>query len=89
MRRYEDTRLQPKLWSQSHLVLVTLMPVCLRFHYKISCSVVECGLPPKHFLVPMTINPPCPQEFMVSRILSVVVILLRPLMDEFTLMEVF
>ena len=36
---------------------------------------------PKHFLVPTVINSPHSQEFMVSRILSVVLILLEPLMD--------
>ena len=38
---------------------------------------------PKHFLVPTVINSPPSQEFMVS----VVLILLDPLMDEFTFME--
>ena len=45
--------------------------------------------PPKHFFVATIINSPQCQEFMVSRISSVVTIFLSPLMDEFTLMEVF
>ena len=45
--------------------------------------------PTKHCWEPTVINSPHLQEFMVSRIFSTVLILLRPLMDEFTLMEVF
>ena len=54
-----------------------------------SSRIRQCWLerddPPKHSLLPSTINSPQCQEFMVSRIFSVVSILLRPLMDEFTL----
>ena len=46
---------------------------------------VERDESPKHFLVPMLINSLPLQQFMVSRIFSVVTILLRPLMDDFTL----
>ena len=51
--------------------------------------VLDCDKPPKHCWVPTVINSPHLQKFMVSRIFPVVLILLRPLMDEFTLMEVF
>ena len=44
-----------------------------------------CDNPPKHCWEPTVINSPHPQEVMVPRIFSVVLILLRPLMDEFTL----
>ena len=50
---------------------------------------LEWDDPPKHLLLPSTINSPQCQEFMVSRIFSVVTIFLSSLMDEFTLMEVF
>ena len=50
---------------------------------------VERDESPKHFLVPMLINSLPLQEFMVSRIFSAVLVLSEPLMDEFTLMEVF
>ena len=50
---------------------------------------VDCDKPPKHILEPTVISSPHSQEFMVSRISSVVLILLEPLMDEFTLMKVF
>ena len=45
--------------------------------------------PPKHFFRRTVINSPHSQEFMVSRISSVVTTFLSPLLDEFTLMEVF
>ena len=44
---------------------------------------------PKHFFRRTVINSPHGQEFMVSRISSVVTTFLSPLLDEFTLMEVF
>ena len=50
--------------------------------------ILECHEAPTHFLVPIVINSPHSQEFMVLRIFSVVLILLEPLMDEFTLIEV-
>ena len=46
---------------------------------------LDCVKPPKHILEPTVINSPHSQEFMVSRIFSVVLILLEPLLDEFTL----
>ena len=48
---------------------------------------LECDKAPKHFLVPTVINssPFSSQDFMVSRIFSVVFIFLDPLMDKFTL----
>ena len=53
----------------------------------------RCGIdrddPPKHFFRRTVINSPHSQEFMVSRISSVVTTFLSPLLDEFTLMEVF
>ena len=52
-------------------------------------SPLDCDKPPKHILVPTVINSPHSQEFMVSRNFSVVLILLDPFMDKFTLMEVF
>ena len=50
---------------------------------------VDCVKPTKHCWEPTVINSPHLQEFMVSRILCVVLIFLRPLSDEFTVMEVF
>ena len=46
---------------------------------------LDCDNAPKHFWEPSVINSPHLQEFMVSRIFSVVLIFLRPLMDEFTI----
>ena len=62
--------------------------VMVRLRCQVWCT-VEYDLAPKHFLVPTTINSPHCHEFMVSRIFSVVTIFLNPLMDEFTVMEVF
>ena len=50
---------------------------------------LDCDKPPKHILEPTVISSRHFKEFMVSRISSVVLILLEPLMDKFTLMEVF
>ena len=47
--------------------------------------ILECHEAPTHFLVPIVINSPHSQEFMVLKILSVVTIFLDTLMDEFTL----
>ena len=58
--------------------------VC-NLHLVISLYRIDCDKPPKHILEPTVISSPHSQEFMVSRIFSVVLILLRPLMDEFTL----
>ena len=44
---------------------------------------------PEHFFRRTAITYPDCQEFMVWRIFSVVTIFIDPLMDEFTLMEVF
>jgi len=46
---------------------------------------VERDESPKHFLVPTLINSLPLQEFVVSRVFSVVTVLLGPLMVEFTL----
>ena len=57
-----------------------------------SCDIgriLERDDPPKHLLLPSTINSPQCQEVMVSRIFSEVTIFLSPLRDKFTLMEVF
>ena len=54
------------------------------------CYPVDCDKPPKYILIPTVINSPHSQEFMVSRIFLLgLILLLAPLMDEFTLMEVF
>ena len=50
-----------------------------------NCFAIDCVKPPKHCWEPTVINSSHSQEFMVSRIFSEVLILLRPLMDEFTL----
>ena len=43
-------------------------------------SWLECDKAPKHILVPTLINSPHSQEFMVTRIFSVVLIFLDPVM---------
>ena len=74
-----------RLWVEGDLASSS----CLRSS---SCDIgriLERDNPPKHLLVHSRINSPQCQEFMVSRIFSVVTIFLSPWMDEFTLMEVF
>ena len=46
---------------------------------------IECDEAPKHFLAPRVINSPHLQEFMFSRIFSVVSLFLDPFMVELTL----
>ena len=50
---------------------------------------IEWDKAPKHFLQHTTIKSPHSQKFMVSRIFSIVLIFLDPLLDKFTVMEVF
>ena len=51
----------------------------------LSKYVLDRDDPPKHFFRRTAINSPHCQEFMVWRIISVVLIFMDPLMDEFTL----
>ena len=71
-----------------HTGMDMLLPLS-RLLLSLSVSSLEREDPPKHLLLHSTINSHQCQEFMVSRIFSVVTIFLSPLMDEFTLMEVF
>ena len=67
-----------------HTGMDMLLPLS-RLLLSLSVSSLEREDPPKHLLLHSTINSHQCQEFMVSRIFSVVTILLRPLMDKFTL----
>ena len=85
---------QQKTWIQSgevhHDSSSHLYTSDMQWHYLSFINwIVDCDDPPKHILVPTVIKSPPSHEFMVSRIFSVVLIFLDPLLDKFTVMEVF